>query len=142
MAFSVTVGAARGGVIVVDAAAVVAVFLLFRGDGENGDLGAAAVAARRRMLWCRLFTPLARSCWVGSADVQQRPSIRAPTTQHAEQSADKVSPLGKAEVHPNHTRTHTYTHTYTHTQTDTHTHTHTHTHTQTCLLYTSDAADE
>ena len=44
--------------------------------------------------------------------------------------------------------THTYTHTYarTHARTQTHTHTHTyartHARTHTCLLYTSDAADD
>ena len=39
-----------------------------------------------------------------------------------------------------HTRTLSRTHTRTHAHT--HTYTHTHTHTHTCLLYTSDAADE
>ena len=46
--------------------------------------------------------------------------------------------------------THTYKHTHTHTQTERERHTHTqteteretHTQTETCLLYTSDAADE
>ena len=64
-----------------------------------------------------------------------------------------------ARTHSNtHTYAHTYTHTHTHTHThiharthaltcahtDTHslTHTHTHRHSLTCLLYTSDAADE
>ena len=38
--------------------------------------------------------------------------------------------------------THMHTHTRTHARTHTHAHTHAHTHTCTCLLYTSDAADE
>ena len=41
-----------------------------------------------------------------------------------------------------HTHTDTHTHIHTHTDTHTHTHTHTHVHTHTCLLYTSDAADD
>ena len=53
----------------------------------------------------------------------------------------KITDLEDSFTHI-HARTHAHTRTHALTHARTHAHTHTHTHTHTCLLYTSDAADE